>query len=339
MKIKALLIALIAVAFSGCHTVETWNNDVYGNFDALWTIIDEHYCFLNEKGLNWDAIGKKYRAEIDPEWTQIEFFDHCARMLAELKDGHTNLISWFDVSYYRNWWTDYPQNFDARLIDQYYLGFDYRTSGAVSYKLLEEQNIGYMRYSSFSGGVGAAFLSQMFVTFKETKGLIIDVRDNGGGDLTNVEDLVSHFINAPILAGYIRHKNGPGHNDFSEPYSYSYEPVTLGVIWLKPVVVLTNRSTYSAANNFVSIMKSLPQVTVIGDVTGGGCGMPYSSELPVGWGVRFSAVPIYDADMHLTEFGVAPDIHVDMDPEQAARGIDTILESAIAFLNTEHEKN
>lgn len=325
---------MICFVVSGCHKVDDWDNDLYGNFDALWTIIDEHYCFLEQKGVDWDEIGTRYRAQIDPEWSQRELFDHCAMMLAELKDGHTNLISWFDVSYYRNWWSDYPQNFNQRLIEQYYLNFDYRTSGVVSYKLLEEENIGYMRYSSFSGSAGTAFLTQMFVNFKETAGLIIDVRDNPGGDLTNVESFIRHFIDKPITGGYIRHKTGPGHNEFSEPYPMNYEPAQVGVIWLKPVVVLTNRSTFSAANNFVSIMKDLDQVTVIGDTTGGGCGMPYSSEIPVGWGVRFSAVPIYNSKMELTEFGIAPHIHVDMEPEMEAKGIDTILESAIAYIHS-----
>ena len=329
---------IAALAFGGCHSVETWDNDLYGNFDALWSIIDEHYCFLDDKGVDWDAVGKKYRSEIDPEWGQVELFDHCSRMLAELKDGHTNLISWFDVSYYRNWWSDYPQNFDLRLIEQYYLKFDYRTSGSFMYKLFEDANVGYVRCSSFSVGAGESFLNQMLFTFKDCDGLIIDVRDNGGGDLTNVEDFVRHFINEPITAGYIRHKNGPGHNDFSEPFPISYEPLEKGIVWLKPVVVLTNRSTFSAANNFVSVMKGLKQVQIVGDITGGGCGMPYSSEIPVGWGVRFSAVPIYNADMELTEFGIKPNIRLNMDLELAAEGIDTILEQAITLLQKSDEE-
>lgn len=82
-------------------------------------------------------------------------------------------------------------------------------------------------------------------------------------------------------------------------------------------------------------MKSLPHVAVIGDVTGGGSGMPFSSELPCGWAVRFSGSPVYDAEMQLTEHGVEPTPggEIDMDPEQEAKGIDTILEFAIEVLN------
>lgn len=324
---------------TSCHSIEEWDNDLYGNFDALWTQLDEHYCFFDEKNIDWAEVGARYRAGINPEWNQVDLFNHCAAMLAELRDGHTNLISWFNVSYYRNWWSDYPQNFDERLIEQYYLEFDWTTGGAIKYKILEDRNVGYMRYSTFASTPGESFLDYMLYSMRKTDGLIIDIRDNGGGDMTNVERLVSHFIDRRICGGYIRHKTGPGHSDFSEPYEYWFDPATEHVRWLKPVIILTNRSTFSAANNFVAVMKSLPHVAVIGARSGGGSGMPFSSEVPCGWSVRFSACPVYDADMQLCEFGVDPDLAVDMDADEAAKGVDTILEKAIEILNDLAEKN
>ena len=274
----------LSASLGGCHSIETWNNDFYGNFDALWTILDEHYCFFESKNIDWKATGERYRAAIDPEWDDKQFFNHCAAMLDELKDGHTNLISWFNVSYYRNWWSDYPQNFNLRLIQEHYLDFNYFSGGGMIYKLLEDRNVGYMYYASFSSSFGDSFLDEMLYSMRETDGLIIDVRDNGGGDMTNVERLVSRFLSEEICAGYISHKTGPGHKDFSEPFAYYYSPAENHVRWLKPVIVLTNRSTFSAANNFVSVMKNLPNVAIVGSVTGGGSGMPFSSELPCGWG-------------------------------------------------------
>jgi len=126
-------------------------------------------------------------------------------------------------------------------------------------------------------------------------GLIIDVRNNGGGNLTNVEKLTSRFFNERTLIGYISHKVGPGHNDFSPLYP-KYVKSSDRVRYQKPVVVLTNRGCYSATNEFVSIMKYAPNVTVMGDKTGGGSGLPFSSELPNGWSVRFSASPIFNAE-------------------------------------------
>lgn len=93
------------------------------------------------------------------------------------------------------------------------------------------------------------------------------MRSNGGGALSNVETLVSRFINRKTVVGYISHKTGFGHQDFSELYPIEYSPSSR-IRYQKPVVVLANRGTFSAGNNFVSVMKALPNVIVIGDCTG-----------------------------------------------------------------------
>lgn len=322
----------LGIGTGACHSIESWDNDYRGNFDALWTIVDRQYCFFAEKDIDWNAVGDKYRAMLTDDMGQQEFFDICSRMLNELRDGHTNLISWFAVSYYRKWWSDYPQNFDWRLIQEHYFGFDYTTAGGMSYRLLADGVAAYCRYSTFSAPVSDAFVNDMMLNMRDAAGLILDLRDNGGGELSNVERLVAHFLENTALAGYMVHKTGPGHDDFSEPYPYSYEPVSTGVRWLKPVIILTNRSTFSAANNCVQVMRLLPNVAVIGDTTGGGSGTPVSSQIPCGWSVRMSASPIYDANMQLTENGIAPDMHVDMSTDDIGCGRDTILDTAIAIL-------
>ena len=55
-------------------------------------------------------------------------------------------------------------------------------------------------------------------------GLIIDVRDNGGGNLTNSSRIAARFTDKLALTGYIQHKTGPGHNDFSEMEPIYLEP-------------------------------------------------------------------------------------------------------------------
>ncbi len=322
------------ILFSACHEIEEWANDPRGNFDALWTIIDEHYCFFAEKNVDWDEVYVRYSCKVSDKMTGEELFAVCSDMLNELRDGHTNLAAPFDVSYYRAWWSDYPQNFDRRLIRQYYFNFNYLTAAGMDYGILPE-NVGYMYYGSFSSTIGEGNLDYILSYFSTCDGLIVDVRDNGGGDMTNVGTLVSRFIGQRTLAGYISHKTGPGHDDFSEPYAYYYDPAPQGrVMWGKPVVVLTNRSTFSAANNFVSVMKQLPGVTIVGATTGGGSGMPYSSELPCGWSVRMSACSVLDASGNTTEQGIDPTegCAVDMDPLSAVDGRDTMLDFAVNIL-------
>ena len=62
--------------------------------------------------------------------------------------------------------------------------------------------------------------------------------------------------------------------------------------------------------------------------------MPFSSELPNGWGIRFSACSILDAEGHTTEFGIEPTegCAVDMSTEDALRGHDTIIDRAVSLL-------
>lgn len=329
------LISAIFMGLTSCHKIEERADDPRGNFEALWSILDEHYCFFKEKGVDWDQVHDKYARRIGSEMTREELFIVCADMLDELRDGHVNLSAPFNTSYYRKWWSDYPQNFNKRLIEESYFNFNYRQSSGMMYGLLEN-NIGYIYYENFSATVGEGNLDYALNFLAAARGLIIDIRDNGGGSLTNVETLVARFIDRPTLVGYISHKTGPGHDDFSEPYAITYNPAGPGrVRWAKPVVVLTNRSTFSAANNFASVMKLLPGVRIAGATTGGGSGMPYSSEIPCGWSVRFSACSMLDANGVSTEGGVTPTegCAVDMDPQDALNGKDTILEKAMELLN------
>lgn len=333
---RTLFIALTLLTLSSCHDIEEYKNNPKDNFIALWNVLDQHYCFFREKEIDWNEVYSRYAPRVSNSMSNEDFFNLCSEMLSELRDGHTNLSAPFSTSYYRNWWADYPQNYDERLIQKYYFNFNYRSLGSIDYGLLTD-NIGYIHYGSFTSGLGDGNIDYILSYFKGAKALIIDIRNNGGGYLSNVEPVVNRFITERTLAGYIIHKNGPGHNDFDEPFAYYIEPIKNGhLTWSKPVVVLTNRSTYSAANNFASIMKFIPNVTIIGSKTGGGSGMPYSSELPNGWGIRFSACSILDASGETTEFGVYPTegFEIDMNLEDAANGHDSILDLAISHINS-----
>lgn len=333
-KIFYVLLSLVSAFLVSCHDAPDYKNTLYGNFDALVDIFDTHYCFFTDKGLDWQQISDRYRSEITDKTTEFDLFFLCARMLDELQDGHVNLSSRYSVSYYRNWWTDYPQDFNLRTLEEYYLEFDWLSTSGIIYKMLPGA-IAYMYYPSFSSGISELSLDYILAILSNSRGLIIDVRDNGGGALTNINTLVGRFIDEPFVGGYIMHKTGPGHDDFSKPYPMVYKPADdYRVKYTGQIAVLTNRSCFSAANNFVSVMKGLPNVTVVGAKTGGGGGMPFSSELPVGWSVRFSACPILDADGNMIENGIDPTQGFEMHAteEELAQGKDAILEAAIDLL-------
>lgn len=329
--LSALCSLLLATSLllSGCIREEEFSNTPQGNFEALWKIIDEQYCFLDYKQVDWNAIRDQYQPLIKPDMSRDGLFQVLGNMLAELKDGHVNLYASHNTARYWDWYLDYPRNFNESIVEKY-LGRDYRIAAGAKYTILED-NIGYIYYESFASGIGNGNLDEMLIYLSVCNGLIIDVRNNGGGNLTNATRMAQRFTNEKVLTGYVQHKTGKGHNDFSDPTPIYIEPSN-SIRWQKRVVVLTNRHSYSATNDFVNSMHCFPNVTLVGDKTGGGSGMPFSSELPNGWGVRFSASPHLDARKQHIEFGINPDRKVDMSKEDEDNGVDTIIEEARRML-------
>lgn len=331
LNILFLLIGLLSA--TSCIREDVSGNTPEANFESLWKIIDEQYCFLDYKkqeyGLDWDQVHDAYAKRITPSMGWEALFEVLSEMVAELRDGHVNLTSSLASSQYRQWFDSYPRNFSDS-IQSIYLKKDYNQSSGLTYQILEN-NIGYIYCSSFSNGIGDGNLDQTLNRLAICDGLIIDVRNNGGGNLTTAQKLAARFTNQKTLVGYMTHKTGKGHSDFSNPYPVYIEPSN-GIRWQKRAVVLTNRRSFSATNDFVNSMKQFPLITIVGDKTGGGSGLPFTSEIPCGWSIRFSASPMLDPQMNQIEFGINPDVKIDMTSEDMQKGKDTMIEYACKLL-------
>ena len=306
------------------------------NFEALWKIIDEKYCLFDDKTANWDSVYSAYHQRFDTmKIVKYEdyyrLFDGLEEMLNELEDGHVNLYSPFDISVCSKWYEGYPQNFDSEILSKYYLK-DYRRANGLNYSRIDGDSIGYVYYGSFSDGFSLTNWLAVLNYFAKCRGIVLDVRNNGGGSMENAYRLAAPFFTKDTVVGYWQHKSGPGHEEFSE-----YEPMIMNEsmgIWRRPVVVLCNRRSYSAANFFVSIMRYADNCLILGGKSGGGGGMPMSYELPNGWMVRFSSVKMYDRDMQSIEGGVRPHLLVNQHSEEK----DDLIEEAVNLINSAYKK-
>jgi C-terminal processing protease CtpA/Prc len=240
------------------------------------------------------------------------------------------LIAPFDVARNWSWYLDYPPNFNPNIVERNNMGADYRIIGPFRAQWLTN-DIAYIRYSSFASLLAAENLDELARIYGNAKGIIWDIRDNTGGIITNINQIMSRIVNEKTQVGWIRYKQGPGYNDFSEFYPYNIEPA--GDYKLNgKIILLTNRKVYSAANFFAAAMLALPQVTLLGDQTGGGGGAPYTGQLLNGWQYTFSTTQLVNLQKEQIENGVPPDIKADMNPAKEAQGIDSIIEQALDIL-------
>jgi len=335
---KNIFTTIISVLFtilllSSCVQEDKYEDTNKGNFEALWKLMDEHYCFFDYKkeqlGVDWNEVHSRYSSYVNSKMTTLQLFEVLCNMVGELQDGHVNIGASFDLG--RNWsyFEEFPQNYNDSIAGLY-LGYDYYIASGLKYQIMDD-NIAYVRCSSFESSFGDGNISNMLSLVSMCRGMVLDLRGNGGGQLTTAHRLAARFVSEKTLIGYTCHKTGKGHNDFSAPEEEYLKPYA-GLRWSKPVVVLTNRKCYSATNDFVKCVKGAPNVVIMGDRTGGGSGMPFSSELPNGWSVRYSAVVHYDKDMKHTEFGIEPDVKLEMSGADTGNNRDTYIEAAREYI-------
>lgn len=299
-------------------------------FDEAWRFADREYSFFEYKGIDWDEVRSRYEPLVNDSISDDSLFNVIGAMLYELRDGHVNLRSSFNVSRNWTWYLNSPPNFNADILERSY--FQERQQYVGPFAIYDFGDVGYVRYSSFSSSISGSDLNYVIEKFADHKGLILDIRNNGGGSLLNAWNMAPRFSSDTILYGRTRYKSGPGHGDFSgleDEYIYPPEDDTT---FTKPVVLLTNRSSYSASTFFTQMMRELPNVTVMGDTTGGGGGAPADTELANGWIIRVSATQLFAPDGFNVEDGIPPDEVVWITPEDEANGIDTILERALELL-------
>lgn len=135
LRFAFLLLPLLCIS---CIDEEEMPDTPQGNFDALWKILDEHYCFFDYKkevyALDWNEVYATYAPRISDKMSSSQLFEVCSDMLAQLRDGHVNLSTSYDFARYWSWYEDYPANF-SYICDWRFLTVYHTSLGKLGYAL------------------------------------------------------------------------------------------------------------------------------------------------------------------------------------------------------------
>jgi len=334
MKRYKILITLFVLgsAFASCSklVIEDPITEKKVVFEYFWKSVDEKYSFFELKDIDWDGVHDRFAPTISETMSDEAFFDTLSVMIDLLHDGHSGVTSTFNDHKYVGFFTRGPENFDARLLmDNYAHGWG-AVKGALNHISLADGQVAYIYYGDFSSTITDADIEYLIEKYKDTKGIIIDVRNNFGGAVNNIFTLASHFANNKTLVMKSILKNGTGHNDFTGETETYLQPSVKN--YAGKVCVLTNRKVFSAASVFTLVMRELPNVTVVGDTTGGGLGLPIGTEIPNGWQMHCSGSQLLSTGGECFEMGIPPDVQVDMKKSDMEKGIDTIIETAMQLI-------
>lgn len=299
-------------------------------FDTLWTRFDEQYPSFEYKRVDWKAQRAAYRARAQRVRSEVEFIALACDMLQPLRDLHV----WFVDPWGQVVPTYKPQsvaNFDGgrwrRALRG--TGFVQRGDGIGEAYV---GGFGYLYIQHWDGASDIAALDLALTRMRESAGLIIDVRTNGGGTDSTALAFAARFTVHTFAASFAQVRNGPRYDDLDPPEENTLAPRGAWQ-YVRPVVIIAGRAGFSATESFVAAMKTLPNVTVIGDTTGGASGYPKTFPLGNGW--RFS-VPqkiAFGPDRQPIEWrGVAPHITLPWAPSLYERDRDPLIDAAVGVL-------
>lgn len=342
-------------------TTENKKTNPVFNFEAMWQMFDRNYgCFI-PKRIDWNLLYKTYGRMVTEKTTDDELFEIMTGLLEHLNDNHVKLQTKEPPRFYRsgvlgNINRDDSGNhipigynipdFSLDLIkDKYLKGrYEERLRGTklaayfggdfplYMYAWIDN-GIGYLHVRNFDEEEKTAeIMDEIISEFKDARGLVLDVRGNGGGWDPVAKAIADRFADKRRLFMTTRVRNGPNHDDFDEPLEWHTEPKG-PLKFTKPVVMLTHRWTISAGDCFVLAMRVLPHVINLGEFTSGAYSDEYWDELPNGWRVCICNKLYLDPDGVCWEgIGTPPNIRMLNTKEDIAQGRDRVLERALDLI-------
>lgn len=309
-------------------------------FRHIWADYYDNYGLFAVKQVDWDSVYHAHESQIDQQTTTAQLYTHVTDMLRTLNDRH---ISLYPATHPElpTWSIDREAD-GTYVLDDYhfevvktkYLTEVTTVNPAIQYGRLND-DIGYIHIHHFDGsrkqyeeGLDAAWAA-----LSGSEALIVDIRDNAGGFDPNSQYTAGRFAKAEALYMTTRKKNGPGPNDFAETREWYVQPSGNGQ-FTQPIIVLTSRSTASAAETFLLAMRTQPHIRQMGTTTAGSFSDNPAWEAPNGWMYSISVGDFRAADGRSFEgIGLRPDIVMASQREDWVAGKDLVLEKAVELLH------
>jgi C-terminal processing protease CtpA/Prc len=167
----------------------------------------------------------------------------------------------------------------------------------------------------------------------DTQGIILDLRQNGGGDSRIAERIAGRFLDKNFTYGYEEFRKRIYKFAWRKSVNYSVKP--MGDIYQGKLVVLTDYPVMSSAEWLVGALIDSGRAISIGRVTGGSTGNPIQFALP-GGKMRYSTAAFYRPDGRLVEGqGYSPEISVNWTIEDYINGIDPDIQAALDWMEAQ----
>ncbi|MBX2877446.1 MAG: S41 family peptidase [Saprospiraceae bacterium] len=317
------------------------------NFEQLWHLFDRHYALFELKDIDWDSVYQAYRPLVTPKTSENELVGYFEQMLNPLKDGHVRLTQAdTNIVQLERRVCQFARQFRGRLGEFQQNTFDVLSQNGFAAMVHEipipgYQELGFEHLYSYTQSASLGYLrivdcrdelrnyDQILTELSNAKGLIIDLRYNLGGEVG--KEMASRFLQKSKVYGYKKVKKLDG---FSAPIPLQAK--VAGQSYQKPIVILMNDATFSAAEEFVLVLVKEPHVQIIGSHSGGYFSDAFTYRLPNGIVAALSHEQYLDLDDQLLEDkGIQPHIQLENAIEDLKVNRDPVLEKAIEVLQAE----
>ncbi len=295
--------------------------------EVLREAIDQDYSYRDLHKVDWDAAFRAATPKLVGSATAEEFAREASSLIAPAKDLHFYFKA--GSQYFAPPLPAIARNYDRKSLEKEVPGFSPRGDSIFAGKF--DDGITYLMISTWENerarGLEEAY--KVLADADASKGLIVDVRPNGGGNENLAANFAGCFIDAPKL--YSRHEIRSG-GKFQPARDRKVGPNRAKPGYRGKVVVLMGPNNVSSCESFLMMMKQVPGCLLVGERSRGSSGNPQPIDL--GNGVT-ALVPswrdLLPDGTCLEGVGIAPDVEVRADPKVFAEK-DPVLQAALKKL-------